>query len=74
MNRAPHPQGGLPPRRAGFRDDERTQVLLLSSRPIRQYLALKRHLLRASLHRKQLGERFAGWHRFTGLSQNPSGS
>jgi hypothetical protein len=28
--------------------------------------------LRASLYRKQLGERFATWHRFTELTQNPS--
>ena len=39
----------------------------------RKHFALKRHLLRASLHRKQLGERFAAWHRFTELTQNPSG-
>jgi putative transposase len=29
-------------------------------------------LLRASLYRKQLGERFAAWHRFTELTQGPS--
>jgi hypothetical protein len=39
---------------------------------IRQHFALKRHLLRASLYRKQLGERFVAWHRLTGLAQNPS--
>ena len=39
---------------------------------IRQHFALKRHLLRASLYRKQLAERFAALHRFTELAQNPS--
>jgi putative transposase len=39
---------------------------------IRQHFALKRHLLRASLYRKQLAERFAAGHRFTELAQNPS--
>ena len=40
---------------------------------IRQHFALKLHLLRASLYRKQLADRFTAWHRFTELSQNPSG-
>jgi putative transposase len=39
---------------------------------VRQHFALKRHLLCASLYRKQLGERFASWHRFTELTQDPS--
>jgi hypothetical protein len=44
-----------------------------SCRPsARQHFALKRHLLRASLCRKQLAERFAAWHRFTELAHNPS--
>jgi len=43
---------------------KRTQVFLSSFGPISQHFALKRHLLRASLYRKQLGERFAAWHRF----------
>ncbi|MFM0669069.1 hypothetical protein PQQ78_15605, partial [Paraburkholderia sediminicola] len=30
------------------------------------------HLLRASLYRKQLAQRFDAWHRFTELTQNPS--
>lgn len=59
-------------RMRGFRDRKRTQVFLSSIGPIRQHFPLKRHLLRASLYRKQLGERFARWHRFTGLAQNPS--
>ncbi|MBK5153744.1 IS6 family transposase, partial [Burkholderia sp. R-69608] len=54
-------------------DPERTQAFLSNFGPIRQHFALKRHLLRASLHRKQLGGRFAAWHRFTELTQNPSG-
>jgi putative transposase len=60
-------------RMRGFRDPERTQAFLSNFGPIRQHFALKRHLLRASLHRKQLGDRFAARHRFTELSQNPSG-
>ena len=56
----------------GFRDPKRTQVFLSSFGPIRQHFALKRHLLRASLYRKQLAQRFDAWHRFTELTQNPS--
>jgi putative transposase len=52
----------------GFRDPKRTQAFLSNFGPIRQ-----RHLLRASLHRKQLAQRFDAWHRFTELTQNPSG-
>ena len=57
----------------GFRDPKRTQAFLSSFGPIRQHFALKRHLLRASLYRKQLAQRFDAWHRFTELTQNPSG-
>ena len=56
----------------GFRDPERTQAFLSSFGPIRQHFALKRHLLRASLYRKQLAARFAAWHRFTEITQDPS--
>ncbi|VVE46003.1 transposase [Pandoraea horticolens] len=59
-------------RMRGFRDPERTQVFLSSFGPIRQHFALKRHLLRASLYRKQLCERFVVWHQFTELTQGPS--
>ena len=59
-------------RMRGFRDPERTQVFLSSFGPIRQHFALKRHLLRPSLHRKQLSARFADWHRFTEVTQVPS--
>ena len=38
----------------------------------RQHFALKRHLLRASLYRKQLAARFADWREFTQHAQNPS--
>jgi putative transposase len=38
----------------------------------RQHFALKRHLLRASLYRKQLATHFAAWREFTGCAQNPS--
>ncbi|KLU25721.1 transposase [Caballeronia mineralivorans PML1(12)] len=55
-------------RMRGFRDANRTQAFLSSFGPIRQHLALKRHLLRAPLYRKQL----AAWHRFTEFTQNPS--
>jgi hypothetical protein len=56
----------------GFRDQERTQAFLSSSGPIRQHFAFKRHLLRASLYRKQLAARFAVWHRSTEVTQDPS--
>ena len=56
----------------GFRDPKRTQVFLSSFGPIRQHFALKRHLLRASLYRKQLAQCFDAWHRFTEITQNPS--
>ncbi|MGB8416939.1 IS6 family transposase [Paraburkholderia sp.] len=56
----------------GFRAPKRIQVFLSSFGPIRQHFALKRHLLRASLYRKQLAQRFDAWHRFTELTQNPS--
>jgi putative transposase len=60
-------------RRIGsFRERKRTQAFLSSFGPIRQHFALKRHLLRAALYRKQLGERFAVWHRFAELTQNLS--
>jgi putative transposase len=59
-------------RMGGFRDPECTQAFLSNFGQIRQHLALKRHLLRASLHRKQLSERFDAWYRFTELTQNPS--
>ncbi|MGF6978199.1 putative transposase [Paraburkholderia sp. JPY465] len=58
-------------RMRGFRDPERTQAFLSSFGPIRQHFALKRHLLRASLYRKQLATRFAAWHRFTEITQVP---
>ena len=48
------------------------QAFLSSFGPIRQHFALKRHLLRASLYRKQLAARFESWRAFTGSAQNPS--
>ena len=59
-------------RMRGFRDPERTQAFLSSFGPIRQHFALKRHLIRASLYRKQLATRFAAWHRFTDATKDPS--
>jgi putative transposase len=55
----------------GLRDPERTQTFLSSFGPIRQHFALKRHLLRASLYRKQLAACFAPWRRFTEITQVP---
>jgi putative transposase len=54
-------------RMRGFRDPERMQIFLSGFAPIRQHFVLKRHLLRASLDRKQLAARFADWH----VSQRP---
>ncbi|MGF6935579.1 hypothetical protein OKW41_004741 [Paraburkholderia sp. UCT70] len=45
-------------RMRGFRDPDRTQAFLSSFGLIRQHFAIKRHLLRASLYRKQLPARF----------------
>ena len=59
-------------RMRGFRVPERTQAFPSSFEPIRQHFALKRHQLGASLYRKQLGDRFASWHRLTELTQDPS--
>ena len=56
----------------GFRDPERTQVFLASFGPMRQHFALKRHLLRTSLYRKQRAARFTTRHRFTEATQVPS--
>jgi putative transposase len=55
----------------GFRDLKREQAFLSKFGPIRQHFALKRHLVRASLYRKQLASRFAAWHDFTDIAQNP---
>lgn len=59
-------------RMRGFRIPERTQAFLSSFGLIRQHFALKRHLLRASLYRKQLAARFDSWRIFTGIAKNPS--
>jgi len=59
-------------RRMRFRDPKRTQEFLSCFGPIRRHFALKRHLLRASLYRKQLAARFADWREFTQHAQNPS--
>ena len=59
-------------RMRGFRDPKRTQKFLSCFGPIRQHFALKRHLLRASLYRKQLAARFVAWREFAQLAQNPS--
>jgi putative transposase len=59
-------------RMRGFRDPKRTQAFLSSFGPIRQHFALKRHLLRASLHRQQLVARFAAWYELTEVARIPS--
>ncbi|MGF6917919.1 hypothetical protein OKW28_002092 [Paraburkholderia sp. 40] len=56
----------------GFRLPERTQSFLSCFGPIRHHFALKRHLLSASLYRKQLAARFEAWRLFTGIAQAPS--
>jgi putative transposase len=59
-------------RMRGFRDPKRTQKFLSCFGPIRQHFALKRHVIRASLYRKQLAARFVAWREFAGPAQNPS--
>ena len=61
-------------RMRGFRNPTRAQRFLSSFGPIRQHFALKRHLLRASLYRKQLAARFVAWREFTHVTQTPSGA
>ncbi|CAD6562536.1 hypothetical protein LMG28727_07776 [Paraburkholderia kirstenboschensis] len=56
----------------GFRLPEHTQSFLSCFGPIRQHFALKPHLPRASLYRKQLATRFEAWRLFTGIAQGPS--
>jgi putative transposase len=51
---------------------ERTQRFLSCFSPIRQHFARQRHLLRASLYRKQLAARFEAWRLFTGTTQATS--
>jgi hypothetical protein len=69
-------------RNAGGAFDEESKIALsrspvsrcshrLSFRPIRQHFVLKRHLLRASRYRKQLGERSAAWYCFSDPTQGP---
>ena len=52
-------------RMRGFRDPKRTQKFFSCFRPIRPHFALKRHLLPASLYRKQLLAHFLAWREFT---------
>jgi len=59
-------------RMRGYRDPKRTQKFLSCFGLLRQHFALKRHLLRASLYRKQLAARFVAWREFSELAQNPS--
>jgi hypothetical protein len=59
-------------RMRGFRNLKRTQQFLSCFGPIRQHFALKRHLLSASLYRKQLAARFVAWREFAEITQNPS--
>jgi putative transposase len=66
------PQGDFLRGVRGFRDPKRTQTFLSCFGPIRQNFALKRHLLRASLYRKQLAARFIAWCEITEVTPNPS--
>lgn len=59
-------------RMRGFRNPKRTQRFLSCFGPIRQHFALERHLLRASLYRKQLAARFVTWSKFMEVTENPS--
>ncbi|HKR42485.1 MAG TPA: IS6 family transposase [Paraburkholderia sp.] len=59
-------------RMRGFHDPKRTQKYLSCFGQIRQHFALRRHLLRASLYRKQLAARFIAWRKFAELAPNPS--
>lgn len=59
-------------RMRGFRDPRRAWAFLSSYGPIRQHFALKRHLLCASLYRKQLAMRATAWHELTNVTQTPS--
>jgi putative transposase len=71
-NRAENSHQSIRERRMrGFRDPKRTQKFLSSFGPIRLHFALRRHLLRASLHRKQVVARFAAWREFAEVTQNP---
>ena len=58
-------------RMRGFRDAQRTQKFLSCFEQIRQHFALKRHVLRAALYRKQLAARFVAWREFTELVHYP---
>jgi putative transposase len=55
-----------------FHDPKRTQKFLSCFGPIRQHFALKRHLLHASLFRKQLAARFVAWREITEVTRDPS--
>ncbi|KVZ82217.1 transposase [Burkholderia ubonensis] len=59
-------------RMRGFRLPGRTQAFLSCFGPIRQHFALKRHLLRASLYRKQLAAQSETWRRITEIAPSPS--
>jgi hypothetical protein len=54
----------------GFRDPKRTQKFFSCCGLIRQHFALKWHLLRASLFRKQLAAWFVAWREFAEFAQN----
>jgi putative transposase len=56
----------------GFRGPKRTPEFLSCFGLIRQHSALKRHLLRASLYRKQVAARFFAWREIAKVARNPS--
>jgi putative transposase len=53
----------------GFRLPECTRAFQSCFGMIRQHFALKRHLIRSSLYRKQLAVRFAAWRSFIELAE-----
>ncbi|MGF7191964.1 putative transposase [Robbsia andropogonis] len=56
----------------GLRDLRLAQRLLSNFGPIRQHFALKREILGAIEHRRQLTAHLASWRQLTLGSQNPS--
>jgi putative transposase len=58
-------------RMRGFRDPTRTQISPVF-RADPATFALKRHLLRTSIFRKQLAARFGAWREITKVTRNPS--
>ncbi len=56
----------------GLRDLRQAQRFLSNFGPIRQHFALKRHLICAAEHRRELTLRLESWRHLTLQGQNPS--